>query len=243
MKAFTEFLGSFLFMGAIALVGPAGTPFAPLVVGVALVCAVYMGGHVSGAHYNPAVSLAALMQKKLTFAEFGIYVVAQLLGAAAAFCFGGWVTGAAGGIAPGMDPVTAKAFTLDKALAVEIFGTMFLTLVILNVAVHKNNASRSVYGLAIGFTIVAMAYAGGWISGGAFNPAVGFGATLSKALFDAADWSHLWIYLVGPALGGALGSVIYSLQHGTPEAPKDDAPAMPGGGGMGGMGDMGGMGM
>lgn len=213
MRPLTEFLGSFLFMGAIAMVVPSGTPFAPLAIGGALMCAVYMGGHHSGAHFNPAVSLAVFMQKKMTMNEMLTYVFAQLLGAIAAFCLGAWVTGIAPGIAPGVDPSTAQQFTLAKALAVEIFFTMFLSLVVLNVAAHKNNEGKGFYGLAIGFTIVAAAFAGGWVSGGAFNPAVGLGATIGKAIFDKGSFDVVWIYVVGPLLGGALGSVLYSMQH------------------------------
>lgn len=213
MKLLTEFLGSFLFMGAIAMVVPAGTPLAPLAIGAALMCAVYMGGHHSGAHFNPAVSLAVFMQKKMTMKEMLGYIVAQILGAIAAFSLGAWVTGIAPGIAPGIDPTTAQQFTLAKALAVEIFFTMFLSIVVLNVAAHKNNEGKGFYGLAIGFTIVAAAFAGGWISGGAFNPAVGIGATVGKAIFDSGTFDQVWVYIVGPLLGGALGSVLFSIQH------------------------------
>ena len=212
MKVLAEFLGSFLFMSVIALMAPSNSPFTPIVVGLGLMCAVYFGGHVSGAHYNPAVSLAIWMQKKMEFKDFLAYVVAQVMGACAAFGFGGWITATSAGIKPGLNPVTAADFTTTQALAVEIFFTMFLGLVILHTAVNKKVAGNSYYGLAIGMTVAVAASAGGWISGGAFNPAVGIGATAMGVIFEDRNWDHLLIYILGPLLGGALASTIYGIQ-------------------------------
>jgi aquaporin Z len=212
MKVLAEFLGSFLFMSVIALMAPSGSPFTPIVVGIGLMCAVYFAGPTSGAHFNPAVSLAVWMQKKMEFKDFLAYVVAQILGACAAFGFGGWITASSGGIKPGLNPVTAQDFTTTQALAVEIFFTMFLCLVIFHVAINKKSAGNSYFGIAIGMTIAAAASAGGWISGGAFNPAVGIGATAMGVIFEDRSWDHLLIYILGPLLGGALASTIYGIQ-------------------------------
>ncbi len=96
----------------------------------------------------------------------------------------------------------------------EIVFTAALVLVVLNVAVTKATQGNSYFGLAIGFTIAAAAFVGGPISGGAFNPAVGFGATLGSAMFTSGNWSDLWLYIVGPLIGAAIGAGIHWLQTG-----------------------------
>jgi aquaporin Z len=210
MKPLTEFVGSMLFMLAIPLAVAGAGALAPLAIGSALMVMVYMGGHVSGAHYNPAVSLAVLIRGKMTGKEFLPYVVAQVLGAVAAFGIGRWVTaGKTVAIAPG------AGVGAPEALAVEVLFTFMLALVVLNVATTKATSGNSFYGLAIGFTIVAAAFAGGPISGGAFNPAVAIGA----AIIDGG-FSNLWIYLVGTLLGGALAGAFFKVQH-----PEEFAPA------------------
>jgi aquaporin Z len=204
-KLLTELVGTFLFLSVIALSGPMGQ-LAPLAIGTALMVMVYMGGHVSGGHYNPAVSLGVFLRGKMTRAQLVTYWVCQLAGGALAFGFGYLVSGHTPGIHPG-----AKVMAL-QALAVEIVFTTALVLVVLNVAVTKATQGNSFYGLAIGFTIVVAAFAGGPISGGAFNPAVGLGATLGTALFGGGSWSDLWLYLVGPLIGAGLAAVIHVVQ-------------------------------
>lgn len=134
------------------------------------------------------------------------YWVAQLVGAALAFGFGYGASAHTPGIHPG-----AKV-QIMQALAVEILITAGLVLVVLNVAATKATQGNSFYGLAIGFTFVAAVFSGGPISGGAFNPAVGFGATLGSALFASGGWSDLWNYFFGPFMGAATGASIHSLQ-------------------------------
>jgi aquaporin Z len=126
-----------------------------------------------------------------------------VLGATVAFGIGRWVTGGKTvPIAPG------AGVGVGAALGVEVLFTFMLALVVLNTATARATAGNSFYGLAIGFTIVAAATAGGPISGGAFNPAVAIGA----AIIDGG-FSNLWIYLVGPLLGGALAGVFFKMQH------------------------------
>lgn len=206
-KLITELVGAFGFMLVIALSGPIG-PFAPLAIGGALMVMVYMGGHISGAHYNPAVSFAIFLRRKIGAGDMVAYWVAQLIGAALAFTFGYMVSGHSPGIHP------AAHFQAIQALGVEIAFTAALALVVLNVAATKATQGNSYFGLAIGFTIVVAAFAGGPISGGAFNPAVGFGATLGSALFASGAWGDLWIYIVGPLVGAAIGAGIHQLQVG-----------------------------
>lgn len=209
-KLITELVGTFVFFSVIALSGAAGpfAPFAPLAIGTALMAMVYMGGPISGAHYNPAVSLAAFIRRKISATDMLAYWVVQLIAGGLAFTFGYLVSGHTPGIAPG-----AKVDWV-QAVGVEVTYTAALALVVLNVAATKATQGNSYFGLAIGFTIAAAIYAGGSISGGAYNPAVGFGATLGAAMFANGGWDHLWIYIVGPLVGGAIGAGIHRLQVG-----------------------------
>ena len=202
----TEFVGTLLFVFAIALSVENAGAMAPLAIGAALMCVVYMGGHISGGHYNPAVSLAAYLRGAISAGRFVAYSVAQLAGAATAAALATAATGASFAAAPGAG--------IGAALLVEVVFTFALALVVLNTATDDDVAGNSFYGLAIGFTIVVAAFAGGPISGGAFNPAVGIGPAL---LVGAPALSSAWIYLVGPLAGGAMAAFVYRMQHPTPE--------------------------
>lgn len=204
-KLLTEFVGTFIFFSVIALAGTIGA-LAPLAIGSVLMVMVYMGGHISGAHYNPAVSFGVFLRGKISAADMVLYWIAQLVAAALAFTFGYLVSGHTPGIHPGAHVYTASA------LAIEILFTLGLVLVVLNVAATRQTQGNSFYGLAIGFAIVIAAFAGGPISGGAFNPAVGFGATLGQALFASGSWGDLWLYIVGPLVGAAIGAGIHYVQ-------------------------------
>jgi len=94
-----------------------------------------------------------------------------------------------------------------KALIAEFLGTFALSYVVLNVATSKETAGNSYYGLAIGFTVLAMAYAFGSISGGAFNPAVAVGISIMQI----SSWGDIWIYLVGCFAGGLLAGIIFRV--------------------------------
>src|SRR6266852_9099465 len=152
VRLITELVGTFIFLSVIALSGPLG-PLAPLPIGTALMAMVYMGGHISGAHYNPAVSLGAFLNRKLGGADMIGYWLAQLVGAALAFTFGYLVSNHSPGIHPGLK------VQLYQALAVEIVFTAALVLVVLAVAASRATQGNSFYGLAIGFTIMAAIFA------------------------------------------------------------------------------------
>ncbi len=207
-KYVTEFVGTFFLVLTIGLTVIGGSPMAPLAIGCSLMIMVYMGGHVSGGHYNPAVSLALLLRGKLPSSEFVPYVVAQIAGALAA----AWVAYLTTGRTFAPEPSTTA--TALQALVVEIVYTFALVIVVLNTATHPAVKGNSFYGLAIGFTIVVAAFAGGPISGGAFNPAVGIGPTVFHAMLGSGTWRHLWLYVVGPLAGGAIAAGVYGLQEG-----------------------------
>ncbi|MHB8635438.1 MAG: MIP/aquaporin family protein [Fimbriimonadaceae bacterium] len=212
MKVMTEFVGTFLFLFTISLAASLGTALAPIAIGGALMVMVYMGGHRSGGHYNPAVSFGALLGKLLTAKDFAMYVIAQVVAGICAFALGFYITGRTVAIEPG------AGFDVTKAFIVETLFTLALVLVVLNTACSKKTEGKGFYGLAIGFTIVVAAIAGGPVSGGAFNPAVGIGATVLNATQGGGTWSNIWIPIVGPLLGGTVAAMIWKVQEAAPES-------------------------
>ena len=205
-KLLTEFVGTLLFLFAIELAVARAGDMVPLIVGCALMVVVYMGGHTSGAHYNPAVSLAVLLRGKMTGSEFGQYVVAQVLGAIVG-CF--LAASAAG---QSFAPAPGEGVGKGAALLVEFVFTFALCLVVLNVATAKATSGNSFYGLAIGFTIVVAVFAGARISGGAYNPAVAIGSTVVHAMRGGGSFSNLWLYVVGPLAGGVVAAAVFQAQ-------------------------------
>ena len=202
MRAYlTEFIGTFFLVLAVGLSGN------PIAIGSSLMIMVYMGGHISGGHYNPAVSLAVTLRGKLSWGNWVIYVISQALGAvvAALVVLGVKHTTFA--------PAPAETATIWAALLVEFLYTFALALVVLNSATSPKTEGNSFYGLAIGFTIVVAAFSGGPISGGAFNPAVGFGPILVDTLHGGHSIQNLWIYLLGPLAGGAVAAVVFCYQN------------------------------
>ena len=205
-KLLTEFIGTFFLVLTIGLTVTAGSQFAPIAIGTSLMVMVYMGGHVSGGHYNPAVSLAATLRGALPASDFFPYVASQIVGATAAALAVNLITGETFAPAPS---VTASN---TAVLLVETLYTFALALVVLSTATSKKTQGNSYYGLAIGMTFTVATFAGGGISGGAFNPAVGIGPTIINATMGGGSWSSLWFYLVGPLAGGALAAVVFKIQ-------------------------------
>jgi aquaporin Z len=147
------------------------------------------------------------MRGKAPTSQFVPYVLSQLVGSVLASLSVYLIQGQTFTIAPGLE------VTSLEAVIVEVLFTFALALVVLNVATHPKVANNSFYGLAIGFTVMAGAASGGPISGGAFNPAVGTGPILIDAMVGGGSAGNLWIYWVGPLIGGALASVVYGIQE------------------------------
>ena len=203
-KLLTEFIGTFFLVLSIGLSVASGSPMAPLAIGGTLMVMVYMGGHVSGAHYNPAVSLAVMIRGGIAAGEMLRYWAAQLVGGALAAFAALHISEKRVPIHPGTGVHTLAA------LGVEVLYTFALALVVLNVATSKKTEGKGFYGLAIGFTVVCAAFAAGGISGGAFNPAVGTALTLA----GMDGFGDLWLYWVGPLAGGALAALVFRVQEG-----------------------------
>ncbi|MDD5261078.1 MAG: aquaporin [Methylacidiphilales bacterium] len=198
-KYLTEALGTFFLVFTVGntVMNPGATSMAPLAIGAALMIMVYAGGHISGGHYNPAVSLAVYLRGKLNASEVPGYMASQLLGAVAAALVVQFIKG--------NPSVEASHPEIGPSLLAEFLGTFALAFVVLNVATAKATAGNSFYGLAIGSTVMVMAFAVGGVSGGAFNPAVALGITV----MGLSASSSIWIYLVANFLGGAAAAYAF----------------------------------
>jgi aquaporin Z len=200
-KYVTEFIGTF---GLVFTVGTAvftDAAFAPLAIGAVLMVLVYAGGHISGGHYNPAVSLGVFLRGRLPMNEMGFYWIAQFVAAFLA----AWLARFTANPAIVHTLSISGAHAAVAALLAEFVFTFALVYVVLNVATSKDQPNNQFYGLAIGFTVGAGAFAVGSVSGAAFNPAVTFGAMLMGLI----NWSDLWIYLIAQVLGAAVAAVVF----------------------------------
>lgn len=201
-KYLTEFIGTFflvLTVGCTVLPGTAGV-IPPLAIGSVLMVMIFAGGHISGGHYNPAVTLAVWLRGRCAVSDVIPYMLSQVVGAAVAAAVVGFFYGA------GRPMVIAS---VPKALLAEFLFTFALAYVVLNVATAKGTANNSFYGLAIGFTVLTGAFAVGGISGGAFNPAVAVGVGLMKLV----SLSQIWIHISADLLGGALAATVFKFAN------------------------------
>jgi aquaporin Z len=197
-KLLVEFIGMFLFVFTVGMATEktgAGA-LAPLAIGSILMVMVFAGGHVSGGHFNPAVSTAVFLRRRMTANEFGAYIATQFAAAIVA----GFLVRYVGG-----RESHAAVASAGKMLLAEFLFTFALAWVVLHVATAEGTEGNSYYGLAIGFTVVAGAFAVGGISGGAFNPAIAVGAMVS-GLFE---WSKIWIYLLADFVGAAVAAYAF----------------------------------
>ena len=199
-KLIVEAIGTFflvLTIGQVVLEPGAGA-LAPLAIGAALMVMVYAGGHISGGHYNPAVTLGVFLRGRASAAELGGYWIAQLLGAV----FAALVTDY---LKPD-SVLTAGELAVGPAFVAEFLFTFALVYVVLNVATARGTSGNSYFGLAIGFTVLVGAYSVGAISGGAFNPAVAVGITV----LGLSAASSLWVLIVADLLGGAAAALLFN---------------------------------
>jgi len=208
-KYVVEFIGTFFLVSGAILYGAIGAS-------LALIIMVYAGGHISGAHYNPAVTTAMYIRGKVTSAELPGYYIAQLLAGVIAATLIYYVFEKQGqnSVCDGFPNGAMKT-----ALA-EIIGTFALAYVILNVATTKGTAGNSYFGLAIGGTVLAMAVAFGNFSGGVFNPAVGLGLCVHKSMC----WANLWMFFVAPIIGGVIAAFVFRFVN---EADDEEPESIP----------------
>jgi len=201
-KYIAEFIGTFFLVLTIGCtgIGAGAGVIAPLAIGAALMVMVYAGGHISGAHYNPAVTLGVLIRGKVKATDVVPYMVAQFAAAAVAalvvseFLRAGIV----------VTPIVPK---IGPALLAEFLFTFALVYVVLNAATAEGTSGNSFYGLAIGMTVMTGAFAVGDISGGAFNPAVALGISL----LGISSWGNIWIYLVANFAAAVVAAFVFNL--------------------------------
>ncbi len=198
-KYITEAIGTFflvLTIGSSVIIGGSGV-IAPLAIGSALMVMIYAGGHISGGHFNPAVTLGVWIRGRCPTKDVVPYWLAQLIGAALAAVAVNYLKGES----------SAKPMVLKPgpALLAEFLYTFALVYVVLNSATAKANAGNSFYGLAIGFTVMTGAFAVGSISSAAFNPAVAVGISI----MGLSSWANLWIYFVANFAGGLVAGLAF----------------------------------
>jgi aquaporin Z len=201
-KYIAEFIGTFFLVLTIGCtgIGASAGVIAPLAIGAALMVMVFAGGHISGAHYNPAVTLGVLIRGKLKAADVIPYWIAQCVAAAVAALIVSKILRA--GVA-----VTPIAPKLGPALLAEFLFTFALVYVVLNAATAEGTSGNSFYGLAIGMTVMTGAFAVGDISGGAFNPAVAIGISI----LGISTWNNIWIYLVADFAAAVAAAIVFNL--------------------------------
>ncbi|MDR0534195.1 MAG: aquaporin [Verrucomicrobiales bacterium] len=207
-KYLTELIGTFFLVFTIGctVISPGAGALAPLAIGAVLMVMVFAGGHISGANYNPAVSVAIWVRGKLNTKDLVAYIIFQLIGAVLAFLAVAYLKGC-DTLTTLADATSRASYPVGPALLAEFLGTFALTFVVLNVATAKGTANNSFYGLAIGFTVTAMAYAVGGISGGAFNPAVALGITL----MGLSTWANIWVFLLANIAAGIASGLAFKF--------------------------------
>jgi aquaporin Z len=200
-KLVVEFIGTFflVFTVGLTVIDPGAGAFAPIAIGTVLAVMIFAGGHISGGHYNPAVTLGVWLRGKATISEATGYWIVQVLGGIVAAL-------AVGFMKPDL-PAEAlnSSLNVGAALLAEFLFTFALVYVVLNVATAKGTEGNSYYGWAIGFTVLVGAYAVGGISGASFNPAVTVGGSIMRIF----AWDNLWIYLVAELLAGVVAAYVF----------------------------------
>jgi aquaporin Z len=215
-----ETIGTFFLVFVITSTVLLQVGLAPFAIAAVLAVMVFAGGHVSGAHYNPAVTVALAVRNRFAWRDLPAYVIAQVVGAAGGAVIARYVV---------VDRAAQSAFAasgraLLAAAVAELLVTFALAYVVLNVATSKRTAGNSFYGLAIGGTVLAGALSVGGVSGGVFNPAVAVGVAAAGLL----SWSLLPVYVIVQLAGGALAGLAFrALNPDDVVVPVETAAAAP----------------
>ena len=199
-KYVTEFIGAFFLTFAVAMAALSGSAFVPLAAGLTLMVMVYAGGHISGGHYNPAVTMAALVRGRIGVSDAVGYWVAQVIGGVVAGAIARAVSNPAA-----VNTLRLSGHIEAATAVVEILFTFALCYVVLNVATSKDQPNNGFFGLAIGFTVAAGAFAVGGISGGVFNPQVALGGA-TAGMFG---WGTIWVYLLVELAAGVVAGLAF----------------------------------
>jgi aquaporin Z len=226
-RAVAEFVGTFtlIFVGAGSIATAAGIRD-PSLIGIALAHGLAIGvmvsavGHISGGHFNPAVTLGFLVTRRMAPALAAVYWVAQLAGAVAGALLLKWIFPddltdqtrlGATLLAEGISPL--------RGAILEAVLTAFLVWVVFATAADPRGTFKSIAGLAIGFTITMDVLIGGPLTGAAMNPARSFGPALVQNV-----WGDFWIWYIGPAAGAVVAALAYEYLYLRPLAPVPVGP-------------------
>jgi len=206
-RAVAEFIGVFAlcFMGIGSILLTGNIVAIAFAHGLAIGLCVLAVGHISGGHFNPAITAAMLATGRISPKGAGVYVVAQLLGAVAATVV--LLAAIPGSLRDGTGlgiPAVGPGFSTGNALVAEIVATFFLVFVVFGTAVDKRS-EKAMAGLAIGLSITMGVLGTGPISGAALNPARWFG----PAIVDT-NLSNFWIWIVGPVIGALLAGYLWN---------------------------------
>jgi len=200
-KYIAEFIGTFFLVLTVGCVVIPSTPgvIPPLAIGAALMVMVYAAGHISGGHLNPAVTLGVWIRGRCETKDVLPYWGAQVLAGIVAALVAVFLVG------DSATPLEIKS--LPAVFVAEFLFTFALVYVVLNTATAKGNAGNSFYGLAIGMTVMAGAFAVGAIGGGAFNPAVAVGVAIIKRV----SFSQIWVHIVADLAGGLVAGLAFKF--------------------------------
>ena len=193
------------FIGTMFLVLVIGLNSNPIAIGAILIAMVYMGWHISGAHYNPAITLAVWIRGKIDLKNAAAYIFAQLLGAFAASIVFYLIQERT------FAPAPTVGVEIWKSILLELLFTFALCSVFLELATSERLKGNYIYGLAIGFTFLGGIYAIGGISGGVLNPAAAFGPQLMDTLEGGSGLGKFYIYFIGCFGGGVLSAIVYKF--------------------------------
>jgi len=221
-KIASEFLGTFMLVLTVGLNVLGKSPAAAFSIAASLMCMIYALGDVSGAHFNPAVTVGIFVSglcQDLTLGVAAGYIVAQLVGGVcAAFTYAAIYSSSSFPLQPG------PKYGYGQVAVAEIMFTFVLCYVVLCVAVSKKTASKEMFGLAIGSCVTVGGFAIGGVSGGSLNPAVSFGIS-SAHLLGGGGLMSAFIYSGFEILGGAAAAGVLKVTHAdAPQLLKDDKP-------------------
>jgi len=222
-RSAAEFVGAFAltFVGAGAVM-TAGTDLVAVAAAHGLILAIMVSalGHISGAHFNPAITFGFLITGRITAVLAGAYWVAQFAGAALAALILKWIYPDEFVEAANLGaPVLNEEIAVAPGFVLEVVMTFFLVWVVFATAADPRGAFKSIAGFAIGLTIAADILIGGPLTGAAMNPSRAFGPQLVQW-----DWENGWLWYVGPLLGGAFAALAYEYLYLRPVRPVPVGP-------------------
>jgi MIP family channel proteins len=223
-RGIAEFVGTFtlIFVGAGSIIATQGGNLTAigLAHGLAIGVMASAVGHISGGHFNPAVTLGFVVTRRIEARLAATYWFAQLIGAVLAAFMLTWLLPQSQVDAVNLGaPAVGNGIGAGSAVVIEAVLTFFLVWVIFATAADPRGTFASIAGLAIGLTITLDIYIGGPYTGAAMNPARAFGPDLVQNY-----WSDAWVWWVGPLIGGALAALLYEYLYLRPVSPEPVGP-------------------